>query len=103
MKTESSSKCLSENRTEDVQTDRAMEKTTGLWPGGQATMAGSIRGKWGAEKVIFVLHQTIERRLFQATLPHNVHLESLLNSKGPTVPSFQYMESVRDFVKENQT
>lgn len=28
----------------------AVEKTTGLWPGGQATVAGSIQGKGEPER-----------------------------------------------------
>lgn len=91
MKIESFSKCLSENRREDVQIDSCCGEDNRVVAGGTGYCGWQYPGEGGAEKVTFVLHRTTERCLFQATLPYNVHLESLLNSKGPTVPSFQYM------------
>lgn len=78
---------------------------TGLWPGGQAAVAGSIRGKGVTEKVTFVLHRTTERCLFQATLPHNCALGISAKFQRPHCSqlSVYVLESVREFLKENQT
>ena len=74
---------------------------TGLWPGGQAAVAGSIRGKGVTEKVTFVLHRTTERRL----LPHNCALGISAKFQRPHCSqlSVYVLESVREFLKENQT
>ena len=66
-----------------------MEKMTGSWgSGGKATLAGGVQGR-PPEKVTFVLNQTIERSPYQATLPHNVHLEISAKFQRPRSSSFQ--------------